>query len=535
MVTSGATNSRVGQSLPWFVAAVLVVAGSGLIALWLNNTASRADQDTLERGAAAIASNVEEQIRILQLAGTGAGSLSGQPVEAIDLEQLVTQIDISVLTSLLAVVAYPVTEEGAGPGEFVLVDLQDAMRPINFSVPAIELSSEGFDELVASGDSFISSPFTTDSGDRLDYVLAVPAQHDGSRRLVGIVFRPDRMLSTAVDAAGEGQYAVELIDTRFDDLLVVAIGEPVGNLDARRSLDGVKAAFELVVRPGTGFPFVRSPWISRLVIGTGIVIALLLIWMGHMARARAEELAERLRLAQELNESKDRFLATVSHELRTPLTVVLGVASEVGPNWEDFNATDRQDLMTMMIEQASEAANIVEDLLVAARSDTSRLRLAMEQTNLLSHVEYALASLPDDSRHRVTCGPVDRTIYADSTRLRQILRNLLENAVKYGGPDIHIESSTVAGRVQVVVSDNGSGLTEADIVRIFEAYEQSAIGQSDAPTGVGIGLYVSRLLARLMDGDLVCVRDEPRTIFRLTLAEWGPAEDWAEHAGVVGA
>jgi len=192
-------------------------------------------------------------------------------------------------------------------------------------------------------------------------------------------------------------------------------------------------------------------------------------------------------------------------------------------------------LMTMMIEQASEAANIVEDLLVAARSDTSQLRLAMEQTNLVSHVDYALASLSDDSRDRVRCGPVDRTIYADSTRLRQILRNLLENAVKYGGPDIHIESSTVAGRVEVVVSDNGNGLAEADIARIFEAYEQSAIGQSDAPTGVGIGLYVSRLLARLMDGDLVCVRDDSRTVFRLTLAERGPAEDWAEHAGVVGA
>ena len=84
-----------------------------------------------------------------------------------------------------------------------------------------------------------------------------------------------------------------------------------------------------------------------------------------MAKARSESLAERLRLAQDLNESKDRFLATVSHELRTPLTVVLGVAAEIGPNWEQYADSERTELMTMMIEQAVEAANIVEDLLVA--------------------------------------------------------------------------------------------------------------------------------------------------------------------------
>ncbi len=518
MVTRRAANSRVGQSLPWFVAAVLVVVGSGLIALWLNNTAATADQDTLERGADAIASNFEEQIRILELAGTGAGSLAGQPLAEVDVISMLSQVDITVLRSMLAVVSYPFDENGAGQGRFLLDDFQ----PVGFDVPPIELSLSEFDELIASGQAFLSQPFHTDDPDRLDYVVAIPVTLADGVELVGVVFRPDRMLDSAVEAAGEGQYAVEVVDTRYGNQVVVAAGEPAAAMETSRIPEDILAALEVVVRPATGFPSVRSPWISRLVVGTGVLIALLLVWMGRMVKARAGELAERLRLAQQLNESKDRFLATVSHELRTPLTVVLGVASEVGPNWESFDDTDRHDLMQMMIEQASEAANIVEDLLVAARSDPSQLRLAMEQTGLLSHVEYALASLPGDSRSRVACRNLDCEVYADSTRLRQILRNLLENAVKYGGPDITIHSDVVGGQVVVTVGDNGISLAESDRLRIFEPYEQSSDEGSQAPSGVGIGLFVSRLLAQLMNGELECVSADGRTEFRLTLSVVDP-------------
>ena len=183
-------------------------------------------------------------------------------------------------------------------------------------------------------------------------------------------------------------------------MLVAATGEPTGDLITTRSPSGLKGALSVVVRPGSEFPFSQSSWTPGLVIGTGLLIALLLVWMARMAKAR-EDLEQRLRLAQELSASKDRFLATVSHELRTPLTVVLGVASEVGSNWDNLPREDRQDLLAMMSEQAHEASNIVEDLLVAARSDPSQLRLAIEPTDLRPHLEYALASLPKDELSRI--------------------------------------------------------------------------------------------------------------------------------------
>ncbi len=504
--------SKVGQTLPWFVAALLVVLVSVGIGAWLSGTAQTSDRDTLNRGADAIHSTVEEQIRILQLAGTGASSLSGQPVDEIDLNVIVKQIDISVLRSLLGVVAYNVDANGVSDGRFIL-DVDNNLP--TFEPPQIDSSVADVEALIKSGDAFFSAPFHTTDPDRLDYVVAMPVQSEDGLQLIGVAFRPDRMVDAAIEAAGEGQYAVEVIDLRYGNQLVLSKGVTASALEARRTPEGVKTALEIIVHPGEEFHFAQSAWIVVLVIATGVVIALLLVWMGSMAHARAESLTERLRLAQELNESKDRFLATVSHELRTPLTVVLGVAAELGPNWATFQELERQELMTMMTEQAVEAANIVEDLLVAARSDPSQLRLAIERTNLRAHVDYAVGSLTDEGRQRVECRADDVVVRADTTRLRQILRNVLENAVRYGGDAITVDTKIAADRLVVVVADNGSNLDDTDLERIFEPYEQTASVAEETLSGVGIGLYVSRLLARLMGGDLDCVREEGWTKFRL--------------------
>jgi signal transduction histidine kinase len=186
-----------------------------------------------------------------------------------------------------------------------------------------------------------------------------------------------------------------------------------------------------------------------------------------------------------------------------------------------------------MTEQAVEAANIVEDLLVAARSDPSRLRLAMENTRLQAHVEYAIGSLADEGRYRVVSRAADLPAFADTTRLRQILRNLLENAVRYGGNTITVDADLDGRRLTVVVADDGN-LAAEDLERIFEPYEQTEDVASRSPSGVGIGLYVSRLLARLMGGDLDCVREEGWTKFRLQLSVGADGADVEQVLALIG-
>ncbi|MEA2001571.1 MAG: HAMP domain-containing sensor histidine kinase, partial [Actinomycetota bacterium] len=490
--------------------------------LWLNATAAKVDRDTLNRGADAVTADIEEQIRILSLAGTGAKSLVGQSLDDIDLAQMADQLDISVLRSLIAIVTYPVTAEGAAVGEFITLDFQ----PEGFPAPEIDMSLAEVEELLETDEAFLSAPVTTLDPGRLDYVALMPVEGAGGIELVGVVFRIDRMLGDAVDAGGEGQYSAVVTDPDYGNQVVAAVGDPVGDIEAARSPQGLKGELGLVVRPGPDFPFSQSVWIPGLVIGVGFLVALLLVWMAKMVRTRSEDLAERLRLAEELNKSKDRFLAAVSHELRTPLTVVLGVADEVGPHWTRLSDGERQELLAMMSEQAHEAANIVEDLLVTARSDPTKLRLAMERTEIHPHVEYAMASLPLDARERISWSDVPQSVYADTTRLRQILRNLLENASKYGGANIELRSWQDQGRVHICVSDDGNGIDEWDVDRIFEPYERSD-SASELPSGVGIGLFVSRLLARLMGGDLECVREGGWTRFQLWLPAPDRAPDWA--------
>jgi signal transduction histidine kinase len=501
-----------GQGLPWFSAALVVVLSSLGIALWLSSTAAAVDESTLQRGADAIEANVEDQIRILELAGTGTRGLVGQSLDEIDLTQLISQIDTSILTALLGVVEYPVGVDGTGPGQFIILD----QVRLDFPVPTVELSRAAAVGILEKGEGFISAPVITTDPQRYDYVVGIPVETERGLKLIGVVFRIDRLIGSAVEGAGEGQYAAVVTDPRHDNLVVAISGEPIGAAAVTRSPVGLRGNLELAVYPGPDFPATSSAWIPGLVIGVGIIVALLLVLMAKMAKSRAEELGQRLRLAQELNESKDRFLATVSHELRTPLTVVLGVADELGLRWGDFDESDRQEMLLMITEQAAEAANIVEDLLVAARTDPTRLRLAMEPTPLLPHLEYAITSMPSGTSSRVTTMVSDQALYADTTRLRQILRNLLENAAKYGGPNIEVTSGREGAEVVIVVSDDGSELDPAEIARIFEPYEQSP-GSAGSPTGIGIGLYVSRLLARLMGGDLDCVRADGLTRFRLRL------------------
>lgn len=488
--------------------------GSLLVAAWLNATAANADRDTLSRGADALQSNVEEQLRILALGGIGTRSLTGAKIEELNLDALIGQLDYTVLSSLLGVLSYPVDEDGSREGKFLLLGV---IRVPDFDPPELVLTPAEIDDLLATGDLLFSEPFVSSNPDRLDYVMALATDVDGTGvQLVGVAFRPDRMVGSALEAAGEGQYAARLIDTRLDGEPVLSLGTASSSLEEIRRPFGGDSPLELAILPGPDFPFAQSPWIVILAAATGVVIALLLVWVGQMAESRSQGLAERLRMAQELNEGKDRFLATVSHELRTPLTVVLGIASEMGRRWDTFAEQERTDLMAMMAEQAVEAANIVEDLLVAARSDPTRLRLAPEHTSLEPHISYALGSLPEEGRRRVSSLTPDLPVYADTTRLRQILRNLLENAVRYGGEEVTLDAVKYGHQVTVLVSDNGD-LAESDIERIFEPYEQTEDVAKEALSGVGIGLYVSRLLARLMGGDLDCVREDGWTRFRLWL------------------
>ena len=239
-----------------------------------------------------------------------------------------------------------------------------------------------------------------------------------------------------------------------------------------------------------------------------VFLAALALWLLVERRTEHRRAAQYQRVADD----KDRFLASVSHELRTPLTVVAGLAYELHEQPEGFSNEERDGLMGMLVEQTDELSSIVEDLLVAARSDIGKVSIHYDTVDLGKEATQAMEISGIDGRFRGEPG----LAYADSARVRQILRNLLTNAKRYGGPHVRIDFAEGAGWTEVVVADNGDGVPRDRREAIFHSYE-SAHQPSSEVKSVGLGLYISRNLARAMGGDLEYVYDGTWSHFRLRL------------------
>ena len=265
----------------------------------------------------------------------------------------------------------------------------------------------------------------------------------------------------------------------------------------------------------------------------GLVSVLILYWWfmeiaqretisAQLNRRIAEEQSHRLQEENahqaELGRMKNEFIASVSHELRTPLTAVVGFA-DLLRHAEELSDSDRKFMLDSLAREASDVAHLVEDLLVGARADAGELSVSRVPVDLRAQAAQVLESLEmaiGPSRARLI-DPAEQTIraFGDPARVRQILRNLITNAYRYGGEEIRVIIDQTEGAARVMVWDSGPGVPEIARERIFEAYER-AHEHNTQPSSVGLGLAVSRKLARLMGGDLVC-RVENGSIFEFSL------------------
>lgn len=217
-----------------------------------------------------------------------------------------------------------------------------------------------------------------------------------------------------------------------------------------------------------------------------------------------------------LVEAKNRFLASVSHEIRTPLTAILGFARVLEED-SDLTGDDRRLMTSSIAEHAQDMSNIVEDLLVAARADIGQLDIISVPIDLAEQIETTLTaggSFTNDVD--VTIATERPRALADPTRVRQILRNLLTNAERYGGDQVSVTVAREADLILVDVVDNGEGLPNEQWERIFQPYE-SAHTASGRPSAVGIGLTISRELAELMGGSLRYAHEHGVSSFQLAL------------------
>jgi len=239
-----------------------------------------------------------------------------------------------------------------------------------------------------------------------------------------------------------------------------------------------------------------------------------LLSVANVLAAAIDRAAARKRL-EDLLRSKDAFVASVSHELRTPLTVVTGMAHELNEQWMNLTDEELGEFTAMLVDQSRDMSDLIEDLLVAARSNIGNVAVRTESVSLEYEIESVLAGFTDTGSSSITVDTRPGRVIADSIRVRQILRNLITNALRYGGQRIEVVTSAEPGALVVEVIDDGRGIDVEDHERIFVAYERAHHTEGQ-PGSVGLGLTVSRTLAELMGGSLTYRFDE-RSIFRLEL------------------
>jgi PAS domain S-box-containing protein len=207
-----------------------------------------------------------------------------------------------------------------------------------------------------------------------------------------------------------------------------------------------------------------------------------------------------------LERMKSDFVATVSHELRTPLAAIYGAALTVRREDLDLDEELQKHLLTVIAEESARLAQIVEDLLLASHLDSGMLQVALEacdaQELTRGVVETAEINLPENVEIELVVEDGLPHVQADPEQLRQVISNLVDNAVKYspdGGP-VRVRLESDNGVVRLAVSDTGLGIPHSEQRRIFEKFYRLDPDMTRGIGGTGLGLYIVRELVRRFDG-----------------------------------
>lgn len=219
---------------------------------------------------------------------------------------------------------------------------------------------------------------------------------------------------------------------------------------------------------------------------------------------------------------RDNLVASVSHELRTPLTSIRGFSQLLNSRWDSLDDERRREMIATIDDQSRYLTRLVTDLVDVARNEVIAVELDVEPISAAALIEDVVLTTADDDRATGPIGvgmPSDFQVVGDRSRLKQILVNLVTNAVRYGNGDIAIEAMTDHGQAVIEIHDNGPGVAKKHEEAIWERFERGAHRLDSSVPGSGIGLAIARGLAIAHDGSLTYRRSTllGGACFRLTL------------------
>lgn len=254
-------------------------------------------------------------------------------------------------------------------------------------------------------------------------------------------------------------------------------------------------------------PLYAAPYLWCILYNVWIPIAIALTVSERLQR----DLAQARDRADADNEAKSRFLATMSHEIRTPMNGILGMAQMLQQPTMDSSA--RQEAALVIVQSGQTLLTLLNDILDISKVEAGKFELApvsFEPHQLIREIESLFAECARNQGLRLLSGwigPQDARYTADAMRLRQMLSNLVGNAIKFTPQgEVRIEARELAqtgvGAVlEFSVTDTGIGLSQEQSARLFMPFSQADNSITREYGGSGLGLSIVRRLARLMGGD----------------------------------
>jgi signal transduction histidine kinase len=351
---------------------------------------------------------------------------------------------------------------------------------------------------------------------------------------------------TATSAANEATRVVEDLEQRLNDLdvNVIIAGAAIdksqqvlgalaeddvstaGELLATETLDAYVGLRDSVVEMrDSALGTLNNAQSLTQRIGTiaGFLIALLapalaIFAYWRIARRQLDharvEMDSRLSAERRVIKAKDEFISNISHELRTPLTSIYGF-SEILIDQGLIDPEEAHTLISVINEESAELNRMVEDLLTVARDEAGNIAYNIATLDLAEEIGTVVKPLQRSGVSIEFTGPVLQ-VEADQLRTRQILRNLLANAHRWGGDNLVISTEQIGATAVITVADDGPGVPHEMEQRLFTRYMHE--GDTALTTGtIGLGLAVVKILAEGMQGEARYRRENGWTEFSIHL------------------
>jgi len=262
-----------------------------------------------------------------------------------------------------------------------------------------------------------------------------------------------------------------------------------------------------ICKDGSRFPAIVS--ITALRDDYGAIIGYLLIGTDNSVRKHVEsELKEAMAAAKKANHAKSDFLSSMSHELRTPLNAILGFAQLLESGAPSPTPTQKRNI-DQILKAGWYLLELINEVLDLALIESGKLTLSNEPVSLAEVMVECRAMIEPQARQRgigmtFSSFEIPRFINADRTRVKQVLINLLFNAIKYNRPQgqVAVECALVApNSIRICVRDTGIGLAPEQLAQLFQPFNRLG-KEAGAEEGTGIGLVVTKRLVELMGGKI---------------------------------